>query len=950
MKFLSWSLHAPSSANFDQYKQKINGEWVTIDPNAPMNWGVNSRGFLQAIELYHEKIYAIGLHDFGVANDGTIYNYKATWLNVLNSAGTAIQSWVPTSLRYLMETYPNIKWSLQTIAFGDTLVNRLLDNTDGCQDTYIDQLYKIAELYLAAGYPIAGIETDFEKVGTREGDAEKYRDLLIRTKQEVCIPLGLEDRVNLYAMTGVNNPSYYGWHSYPIMAQANCDEYQLMTYDFAWAGSAPGPSTPVWWLQNVMSWVAQSLPPDRTFIGNAAYGRRWNISVEGGRGATVTYKQLIQWQNGLFKHNEGSRRPDGSFWWVNQPFLPWCGTHDDESHYQKSYLHVYDMFREPHIETVRNINRGTYNQERFITSYFKRQRPVFGGVLMVLTSGVRSGETSLSLQATRNEEGLGQHTFQGYTVRNRQWAYDENRKACVPALVGWDGEEPIFSEDGKITYMFNATGNYRLIALVSFPTYGADTIGITVNSSPFTIGGENLEDWYPFYVLGSHFYDCGSWNFSGTNTIEVGNTNQAVIYGFIVCQSYDQNNLGGVMRCTPNIQQFYERDEVDGKVLKKRLASLPEELTVTAETIRRVPRPVIIWEDNISPHVNQQIPNNDLTRTAYYRRANPASYSSGSGPNLYWTGEQMVCISQLSAVGFSSGEWIIQPAGYATCSNGQLILDKRFSCNIHAEVRLLFETGQQQAAGMRFLASQRGNSNEGYLFLVDYRDNTVKLIYNGQVIATEPMSAALAGLQGSSVDIRVTVHNNRFIGVVGNRQYFDMQLPTPVEQGAWGAYVKGGQVRLYNLIINTTDRYEPMEKLAVKIDEQTYTFGEVPRSVGYDQYGYLEYSGLNVRSTELEPYPWDLDYRHSPLATVQSWQGSKEIEVQFVDAGIWLRSIYVGDAEGFSVAWNGDAQGFIRTVDIIRGYNAKGIGMWALGQEDMTLFTYLPDANREESV
>jgi len=63
------------------------------------------------------------------------------------------------------------------------------------------------------------------------GDGEKYRDLLARIKQEVCVPLGLELRVNLYSMTGANNPNYYAWHSYPLMLEAGCDEFQLMTYE-----------------------------------------------------------------------------------------------------------------------------------------------------------------------------------------------------------------------------------------------------------------------------------------------------------------------------------------------------------------------------------------------------------------------------------------------------------------------------------------------------------------------------------------------------------------------------------------------------------------------------------------------------------------------------------------------------------------------------------------------
>lgn len=948
MKLLSWTLHAPSSAQFNQYKQKIGGEWVTINPNAPRNWGVNERGFVDAVELYHHKIYALGMHDFGVAADGTIYNFKATSQKVLTPDETEINSWVPTSLRYMMETYPDIKWSLQLVAFNDPIIRNLLDSKS-VQDTLIRQTRRIAELYLAAGYPIAGIESDMERVGMEPGDGEKYRDLLARIKQEVCRPLGLELRVNLYSMIGANNPNYYAWHSYPLMLEAGCDEFQLMTYDFSWAGSAPGPSTPVWWLEQVLDWVAQSLPPERVFIGNAAYGRRWAIHIEGGQGRTVTYKNLVQWQNGLFRHNEGARRPDGRFWWSNQPFIPFCGYHDDESNYQVNYFHIYDKFGIPHLETVSNLNRGVINQEPFITSYFKRQRPRFQGIGAIVTDGVVSGEVNESYTQTKEEEGLPRTTFQGYTVGRQQYAYDENKEQCVPALIGWEGETPLFSEPGRVRYNFNATGNYRLIAVVAFPAYGADQIDMTVNGSSYTIGGSSLVDWYPYHVLASHYYDCGNWNFSGDNTIEIQRTHGgAVIFGFILCQDFEQRFLGGQMKCTPNIQPFHERSGVSDGTLEKRLADLPSNLTVVAETIRRVPRPAIVWEDSVRPYVNQELPGRDLTRTSYYRRANPSAYTSGGGTVPHDTGDRVICIDGYTPVGYSSGEWIVHDDGYAHCSSGQLVLDKKYSCNIRAEMRLLFEPGSQ-VGGIRFKASQRGRSDEGYLFLADYGDKTMKLVYqNGstwQVLESVPMSDSMKGMQGEQFTMVVTVHNGVFYGEVGSRRYIQRSISGLPSSGAYGVYVTGGRVRLYEFSVQTTDRYEPMEKMAVTIDGQRYVYGEVARNVGYDEFGYLMYSGLDPESTEVEPHPWDLDYRHSPLTTVQAWQGSKEVEIEFVDAGIWVRAVYIGDAEGFSVAWNGDAQALMRTADIIGAYGIKGVGMWTLGQEDTRVFEYLPDAD-----
>ncbi|QZT34680.1 hypothetical protein HUR95_04905 [Caldalkalibacillus thermarum TA2.A1] len=222
----------------------------------------------------------------------------------------------------------------------------------------------------------------------------------------------------------------------------------------------------------------------------------------------------------MYKHNEGERRKDGTFHWNDQPFLTFAGFHDDESHYQKTFLHVYDWFLAPYARVKRfndrnTINRTTYGGQPIMTTYFKSQKPIISGVQAVLTS--------------------------------------PDQKA------------------GRLVYNFtlSGSGTYRLIALVSFPFYGNDRIEVKINGQSVTIGGNNLEEWYPFYVDGHHYYDVGSFSFGTSNTIEVGLTNGAIIYGFIVCQSFDQNFIGGSALYDTNIQPFYKRGEVvDGKTTK----------------------------------------------------------------------------------------------------------------------------------------------------------------------------------------------------------------------------------------------------------------------------------------------------------------------------------------------------------------------------------------------
>lgn len=142
-----------------------------------------------------------------------------------------------------------------------------------------------------------------------------------------------------------------------------------------------------------------------------------------------------------------------------------------------------------------------------------------------------------------------------------------------------------------------------------------------------------------------------------------------------------------------------------------------------------------------------------------------------------------------------------------------------------------------------------------------------------------------------------------------------------------------------------------MERISVKADENIYYFGEVSRNCDFDEFGYIKFSGYpqeiglspNITDTQInKDYVWDSDYKNLKLATIPSWKGRKDIEINSSDAGIWFRSIYIGDEEGMSIAYNSDMVGFIKTVNMINDYNCKGVAMWCLGQEDPTYYTYLP--------
>ncbi|PHA62852.1 glycosyl hydrolase family 18 protein [Bacillus wiedmannii] len=1021
LKFMTWTLHAPSTSIFTKYKDLAPGEpwhsknWITINEDAPKSWDYRKRGFLENIEINHEKIYSIGMHDFGVAEDGTIYSMDlgATSydLKVLNSDETDIEQPVKKSLRYLMHTYPNIKWTIQTLCTSNSTGKRVepvLDNKNGAQDVMIRQLKKITQLYLSYGFPIKGVEIDFEKTTSRNGnepgndgvpDYEKFKKLLVRVKNEVCIPLNQELRVNLFAMTGDFNPAYYGWHDYRTLASGidkngnqAIDEFQLMTYDFSWGGSAPGPSTPLWWLENVLKHVKDALPPEKTFIGNAGYGRRWPLS-EQRMGVTLDYKQLMLMQNGTYVHNAGKEDPDGRFPFNDQDFLPFAGFNDEESDYQVTYPHVYDFFKSAYA-TVGEYN-GKKNIQRpkdYAVSYSTQQQPVFNEVQTILTeigNGINTDEPSEIVNVEKAqftesfEEGIPFTNFSFRPVARGKWAYNPEAQVCQKE-VGETGQ------DGHIDYNFNlpSAGKFRVIALVGFPFYGNDNFSVNINGTNHHIGGD-MQDWYPYITNPSwHFYDCGSYDFNTSgNKVIVGPTDGALIGGFIICKSYNGQSSGGKLIFPTSLQKMKKRGKKKADGTSEIIdGQFPKKMILTSELLRRPPRPAIIWEDYFGPHLTTDFTEEtNLTDFSYYADATEYFYVAGSGSMHIQSGGKDLCIDRYRRVGFSQGVWNVKKAtddDYAHVYtdqtlkppySGQLVLNRKFDSNIscEADVRNVSAGGR---LGLRLLAQNVGEVGDSYIFLLDWGEKQIKLIHEkagiGTTLINKPMSVSLQNMVNDRLTLKAQIINNVLVCYVNDNAYIDdYTLPYQKISGAYGVYVYNAAVKIYRLTIASLDRYEPLEKVSVHLDNEVYHYGEVERTVPYDEFGYLVYTGYpgnlteavraipsdpnsgganevqgregTIFETEVVPHDWSLDYKNLQLATVNSWLGKKSVVLEMNDPGIWFRTFYVGDSEGYSVAYNSDKIGFIKTSQLVLDYDCKGIALWTLGQEDPQLFSYI---------
>jgi spore germination protein YaaH len=68
---------------------------------------------------------------------------------------------------------------------------------------------------------------------------------------------------------------------------AAVDQVRVMTYDYSWEDSPPGPVAPVDWVEEVIAWTVTQIPADKVILGVVLLGYDW---VDG-HGTTIGYQR-----------------------------------------------------------------------------------------------------------------------------------------------------------------------------------------------------------------------------------------------------------------------------------------------------------------------------------------------------------------------------------------------------------------------------------------------------------------------------------------------------------------------------------------------------------------------------------------------------------------------------------------------------------------------------------
>uniref|UniRef100_A0AAU6R5X9 Minor tail protein n=1 Tax=Micrococcus phage Olihed TaxID=3092209 RepID=A0AAU6R5X9_9CAUD len=264
--------------------------------------------------------------------------------------------------------WPHIRWWLTLQCFSASAWKQM--GTDAAFRASI--LAQMEVIY--ATYPwLHGLDLDAEGFGSSVTTAEAmagYRafgDHARSFGMEVCAALPAAT-TNNYSVGGENWLDYAAFGEY-------FDHVAIMTYDFAWSGSAPGPIAPRFWLQGVMDWAVSQIPRNKILMGVPAYGQNWSIHVPTEelpgypgwpyRGNSGAYYWFWFMATGVWGSMSGDDDPD--HW--KQTRASWMTYRDVETNSPFVLIGVYWWSTASHVTSSSGMEATSYNGKPYLTRY-----------------------------------------------------------------------------------------------------------------------------------------------------------------------------------------------------------------------------------------------------------------------------------------------------------------------------------------------------------------------------------------------------------------------------------------------------------------------------------------------------------------------------------------------------------------------------------------------------
>ncbi|MDL2318574.1 glycosyl hydrolase [Eubacteriales bacterium OttesenSCG-928-A19] len=491
----------------------------------------NSRMF-QALNNYGDRFEAVGIFTFEVDATGTI-----------TETGTNVAGIMP-----YIQKWPHVRWFLTIMNHGTAAIfTALRNNTNGAKDRFLTEIVRIMQKYPWC----AGVDIDLERGGGYENRAAAnalFRDIYSTVKAysrsklvNICLP----------GMTGVQGS--VGGENWCVYADLNpyCDTAAIMSYGMAWAGSAPGPVSPRYWLEGIYDYATRVMTPSKVYMGLPAYGWNWRIhdTPENmgmvNRGVSNTYYAAQTWLNGGYNFTDDA---------PPQPFIPFVGIWDDYDKVPWALPHVYDYMEGWDSQsTTGPVTKDIYNRRRYLTCYAKAQRTSFGQIIVDRDGGspdARSGNVIVGDKVTT----LG--------------------------------------ADGTATFNFTVpdAGTYDVAVQICYPFWDKNGIVISLDGAATTFSENRL--WWPYWRMTCWLTLAKAKALSaGQHSIVIRNGVQgSQFYGFRVCTAFSASYNAGEAVFDLHPRSF---KDVDGN-----MAAPDKGFRLTTEVLRRKPDSALAWYED----------------------------------------------------------------------------------------------------------------------------------------------------------------------------------------------------------------------------------------------------------------------------------------------------------------------------------------------------------------
>jgi len=280
----------------------------------------------------------------------------------VSATGELTETFDPNQLDQYREKWPHIRWwgcfrNMDDPNDGPRAIFDALRDSAGARSRLADQVGTMFD-----DYPwLTGVDIDLESGGdTRSAESELIFEAVVDRAHD----RGKLAGAALPPLTATGSVGGENWVRYAQLG-AMLDVVEIMSYDFAWSGSAPGPISPGFWMEDVYNWVTSQVTASKVYMGVPLYAYYWrlhNYPPELGntwRGISGTYYSFWQQFTGVTP------------WYSEdvQPNAGWLVYRDPESRSMWGFLGAYDWLEPGMWEDNSRIERDRFAGKNYAVRY-----------------------------------------------------------------------------------------------------------------------------------------------------------------------------------------------------------------------------------------------------------------------------------------------------------------------------------------------------------------------------------------------------------------------------------------------------------------------------------------------------------------------------------------------------------------------------------------------------